>query len=134
VRAGAAIVLAAVLALAGAGCGGGGSSGYGSQGAKTRSTASSQPGLPTIDSRSAIGEARSSASRQAALQDYSISPLSFATSCRAPGGAARSRNWSCTVRSSDRRCRGPLKLLVARSGAVVTTYVALRCTGSSVRG
>ena len=28
----------------------------------------------------------------------------------------------------------PLKLLVARSGAVVTTYVALRCTGSSVRG
>jgi hypothetical protein len=130
----AAIVLAVALALAGGGCGGGGSSGYGGGSSSTRSTAPAPRAAPTIDARSALGEARSAASRDAARQDYSIPPIAWAGGCRAASGATRSRNWSCTVRSTDRRCRGRLSLLVARSGAVVTTFIALRCTGSSRQG
>jgi hypothetical protein len=101
---------------------------------KTRSAAPKPRAPATIDTRSALGEARSAASRDAARQDYSIPPIAWAGGCRSPGGRTRSRNWSCTVRSSDRRCRGRLSLLVARSGAVVTTFIALRCTGSSRMG
>jgi hypothetical protein len=133
VTARAGIVVAAVLALGCAGCGGGSSS-SGGGGSTTRSTAPAPRPIPTIDRGSALGEARSAASREAAVQDYSISPLDFAAGCRTRGDVARARNWACTVRSNDRRCRGRLRLLVARSGAVVTTYVLLRCTGSSELG
>jgi hypothetical protein len=133
VTARAGILVAAALALVCAGCGGG-SSGSGGYGSTTRSTAPPPRPVATIDRTSAIGEARSAASREAALQDYSISPLGFAARCRTRGDVARARNWACAVRSDDRRCRGRLRLLVARSGAVVTTFVLLRCTGSSARG
>ena len=130
----AAIVVAAALALGVCGGCGGGSSGYGGGGSTSRSTSPAARPAPAIDRVSAIAEARSAASRQAVLQDYSISPLGFAARCTTAGDVQRARNWSCAVRSNDRRCRGRLKLLVARSGAVMTTYALLRCTGSSARG
>jgi hypothetical protein len=118
------------LALALAGCG--------SDEEPPRPTATGTPrpaeGPATIDRRAAVAEARSAASQDAVRQDYSIPPPSFRSACRARDGAARSRAWTCSVRSGDGRCRGDVDLVVTRTGAVTTSRIRLRCTGSSRRG
>ncbi len=123
------LVLAVGVALASFGCG--------ASNPKPRvSTGAPRPvrAPVAIDRRAAAAEARSAASQDAVRQDFSIPPIAFHSSCRAPGGAARARTWTCTVRSTDRRCRGDVTLLVTRTGAVVTTRVRLPCRGSSSLG
>jgi len=93
----------------------------------TTTTTPHTPMAGTLDRLGAQAEARSVASQAASPQDVSFPPDAFTARCTAPGGAARSSSWRCTVRSADDRCRGTVELAVARDGTVAARRQRVPC-------
>lgn len=113
------VALAVLLAL-----------GCGAENGESGPATTKRPHTPvagTLDRLGAQAEARSVASQAASPQDVSFPPGAFTARCTAPGGAARSSSWSCTVRSTDDRCGGMVELAVARDGAAAARRQRVTC-------